>query len=140
MPTAEELLRKSLDERREKHLRATEDLKAIVSEVSSAVSSVTNDKIKIVLEPLKRKEKAGPTFGIAIQIEDDSRVLKVYALSEAGYPILVYNNLAGLDQGISRGQLATNESLRENVLGLLDGPQSEVVRIIDNYLASQEED
>lgn len=137
MPTVEELLRNALRDRRAKPLQAVEDLKAIATEVATAVSNVTNDKIKVVLEPLKPKELVGPTLALAVRIEDEPRVLRVFALAELGYPILFYFNIESWDRNAPRGQLSTTEELRSHVLGLLAGPQSELVRIIDNYLASQ---
>lgn len=136
MPTAEELLRKSLDERRAKPLQAVNDLKEVVAEVAAAVAKVTDDAVKVVLEPLTPKVGAGPTFALAVQIDDDSRVLRVLALSEGGYPVRFSDSIHSWDVEIFGGSLTASQELRDLVLGLLSGPQSELVRIIDNHLAS----
>jgi hypothetical protein len=137
MPTVEELLRKSLEERRAKPLQAVNDLKAVVAEVAAAVSSVTDDSVKVVLQPLKPKEGKGPSFALYVHIEDDSRLLRAFAFSEEGYPATLFNDLHSWDLGILfKAKLPTSQELREHVLNLLSGPQSELVRIIDNHLAS----
>ncbi len=138
MPTVEELLRRSLEERRTKPLQAVNDLKAVVTEVAEAVSKVTEDKVKVVLEPLMSKERAGPSFAISTWIADEGRVLRVVELAELGYPIRFFYSIEDWDiRHIYQNSTANAVGeLREHVMSLLNGPQSELVRVIDNHLAS----
>lgn len=141
MSELEELLRKSLEERRAKPHNAVEHLMAIVVELATAIRNVTKDRFKLVLDPLKPKPQEGPTFAMLLKVRDEESVVRVVAFSELGYPALVIPNYQSWDSqsgaiGWERCQDAA--ALRATLRALIAGPDSELVRIIDNQLAVME--
>ena len=147
MPTMEELLLKSLEERKSKPKQAVADLNALVAELSSAVSGVSRGRVVVSLDPLRAKENDGATFALlvrfpenAAQPEDD--VLLVIAFSTEGYPARIYNGYAPWDDPMNaegRPWGAKDKSqMKYKFDQLISGAESELVRLIANELAVAE--
>lgn len=144
MSDLEAMLRKALEERKNKPLQAARDLNAVATELSAAIRNVSGDRIQLILDPLKPKEKDGPTFALILRLPDEDVALRVVVLSdETGYPVKLW---ASYDEWDTQRPLYPNSvhplsdlaNLRENIQLLIAGPQSEVVRIIANQLAVME--
>lgn len=138
MSELEALLRKSLEERRAKPSQAVEDLKAIVVEMSTAIRNVTGGRFSLVLDPLKPKPQEGPTYAVLLKLGDEDSVIRVVAFSEQGYPAKVISSYPSWDAQTGSAHWVHCQgsvTLRAALQSLMSGPDSELVRIIDNQLA-----
>jgi len=135
----EELLRKSLEERKHKPLQAVNDLNAIIAEMSQAVEQVTKGRLKLFMDPLKPKENSGPTFAIVLRFAEEDRAIRVIEFAELGYPATVWVTYAGWDSsGVQQYKAMSEKELRLHIQNLIASPTSELVRLIANELAVAE--
>lgn len=145
MSDLEELLRKSLEQRQTSTEQPLRDLNAVVAELSAAVEKVTNGRLKVQLQPLRPKAGYGPTFALTLYFSDDEeRILRVLALREAGYPVIVWFTYEAWDtqrRDPTRDHPALEDAaqLREFIQRLLSKPESELVRLIAYELAITKE-
>ena len=141
MSNFEDLLRKSLEERKSKPMPAVNDLNAIVAEVSAAVASVTKDRLRLFLDPLKPKDSRGPAFAIVLRLADEDRALRVVEFNKDGYPAMVWPSYHDWDlvRNVNDTVPVLDESHLRNLLqGFVSSPDSILVRLIANELAVAE--
>lgn len=140
MSEFEEMLRKSLEQRKTKPLQAVNDLNAVVAELSKAVASVTGGRMKLFLDPLKPKPTQGPTHAVVLRFPDEDRILRVVMVwDEVGYPAFIWGTYSAWDlQENCTWQAQTVDELRAHLQGLVASPTSELVRLIANELAVAE--
>lgn len=148
MPTMEELLLKSLEERKAKPERAVAELGDLVRELSDAVAKVSGGRVVLSLDPLRAKPEDGATFALLVRLplnaaqpEDD--VLLVIAFSPDGYPAHIFNSYQSWDDPKvgSRPWSASDKSeVKMKLDELIAGADSPLVRLIANELDVAEAD
>jgi hypothetical protein len=145
MSDLQELLRKSLEARRNKPRLAVDELVATAQELAQAIQAETKGKVKLLLDPLKPKEGDGPTFAVLLRLPaEEDRVLRVLQLSVQGYPITVWYSYASWDTGersrYTDPPIANQAEMRHVFQKLISGPDAEIVRIIDTELAVMQDE
>ena len=129
MSEMETILRNAMESRRSKANVALTDLNNIVVEMSQAVAAVSDGRAKLVLQKV-RSTQENPVYALLFMSDDDETEIRIFSLSELGYPIYCSESSIHFDNGISKKLMSAAE-LRSELLPFLSDPASKIVRLIE---------
>lgn len=128
MSEMETILRSTMESRRSKANVALTDLNNIVVEMSQAVAAVSDGGAKLVLQKV-RSTQENPVYALLFVSEDDETEIRIFSLSELGYPIDCSESSSSSDTWHKK--LMSAADLRKELVPLLSDPASKLVRLIE---------
>jgi hypothetical protein len=145
MSDLEELLRNSLAQRQSNADQPVRELNQVVAELSAAVQRVTNERLRVALQPLRPKSGYGPTFALTLFFPDEERIMCVLAVRDQGNQYVVWPTYEAWDTQqrdptLDHPPLSGEAGLREFAKMLLSRPNSELVRVIAYELATMQDE
>lgn len=141
----ETILRTAMRSRRTEIEKATGDLTNTVALMNKAVQSVSKGMASLELQMIKNR-RHNQARSLILRVGNDETILRIFIMSELGYPISCFNSLEHYDGFANRtsGEFAhiidNAQELMEELNPLLSDPASQLVRLLDYYTGLEEGD